>query len=70
MPGLVAVEDVALTVVQEMLGQGIRTVLIPEPMTYALRGGFGLSRAVHRATFALLIRLGAPQASEIIQSCC
>jgi hypothetical protein len=39
-------------------------------MTYALRGGLETSTAVHWVTLALLIRLEAPHASEIIQDRC
>src|SRR5215469_15855300 len=41
-----------------------------EPMTYALRGGFEASSAVHRVTLTLLVRLPCPIASRVIQSWC
>ncbi len=41
-----------------------------EPMTYALRGGLGLSRAVHLMTPRLLARPFIPLASKVIHGRC
>ena len=41
-----------------------------EPMTYALRGGFKPSTAVHQATTVLLAGALAPVRSKVVQGRC
>jgi hypothetical protein len=41
-----------------------------EPMTYALRGGLGMSGNVHGMTFVLLPRLLSPAVAASIHPCC
>ena len=41
-----------------------------EPMTYALRGGLGVSGNVHGMTSALLFRLLSPAVATPIHPCC
>ena len=41
-----------------------------EPMTYALRGGFKVSRAVQQVTPPLVAVLPVPLLSMVIQDCC
>jgi hypothetical protein len=41
-----------------------------EPMTYALRGGFGVSRTVQWVTPSLLAKLFVPLTSKVIQERC